>query len=88
MTYCPKCGKENDEWGEYCRFCGEKLPSNVTYVKIRDTGWSIGRLVSVLVGGIMLLTAFGLIMGGGSLRLIQDTNVDADDYMMSGFEVS
>ncbi len=84
VRYCPKCGKENSDEAEYCRECGEQLPQKIKYVKSRDTAWGAGRIIIVLIAGIILIASFGMIMGGYSLRMIQDTIMDTDGYIMSG----
>ncbi|MCW4050076.1 MAG: zinc ribbon domain-containing protein [Candidatus Bathyarchaeota archaeon] len=86
VRYCTKCGKENNDQAEYCRHCGEMMPPQVKYRKPRDSTLSIVRIGAVLFGGLLLLVAFGLVMGGSSLRLIQDNIMDSDGYITSGIE--
>ena len=83
MRYCPKCGKENSDTAEFCKHCGEKL-AGVTYVKTRGSGWDAGRVIVTIVGVIMIFTAFGLVMGGSSLRFIRGTIMDDEGFIVSG----
>jgi hypothetical protein len=85
VRYCPKCGKENSEEAEFCKYCGERLAS-VTYVKPRGSGWDAGRVIVTIIGVIMIFTAFGLVMGGASLRFIRGTIMDEDGFIVSGVE--
>ncbi len=81
MTTCPKCGTENRDEAMYCRSCGERLQQSM-YVKPRE---SLGfvHIVIILVAVVMLITSFGLIMGGTSLRSIQDILVDDEGFLIS-----
>lgn len=83
MRYCPKCGKENSDTAEFCKHCGEKMMS-VTYVKPRGSGWDAGRVIVTIIGVIMVFTAFGLVMGGASLRFIRGTIMDEEGFIVSG----
>jgi hypothetical protein len=85
LRYCPKCGKENSDAAEFCKHCGEKLAS-VTYVKPRGSGWDAGRVIVTIVGAVMIFTAFGLVMGGSSLRFIGGAMMDDEGFMVSGVE--
>ncbi|OGD46013.1 hypothetical protein A3K69_07960 [Candidatus Bathyarchaeota archaeon RBG_16_57_9] len=85
MRYCPKCGKENSDTAEFCRHCGERM-AGVTYVKPRGSEWNAGRVIVTIIGALMVFTAFGLIMGGGSLRALSGTIMDEDGYIVSGLE--
>jgi hypothetical protein len=84
VKYCPKCGKENRDEAQFCVQCGERLNGQVQYVKRRKTGgWSAGRIVLVIIGAIILLPSFGLVVGGFSLRAIQETVTDTEGFIMS-----
>jgi len=85
LRYCPKCGKENSDEAEFCKYCGERLGS-VTYVKPRGSGWDAGRVIVTIIGAIMIFTAFGLVMGGSSLRFIGEAMMDEEGFMVSGVE--
>lgn len=86
MRYCSKCGKENSDEAEFCKHCGEKLSLGVRYTKPRASGWGVARVAAAIVGAIMVFTALGLIVGGGSLRFIQSNIVDDEGFIMSGVE--
>ena len=81
MTSCPKCGTENREEAMYCRSCGARLQDKM-YVKPRES-WGIVHIGIILIAVIMLITSFGLIMGGASLRTIQDLLVDEEGFIIS-----
>ena len=85
MRYCSACGVENSDAAEFCKHCGEKLAS-VTYVKPRRAEWEAGRIIVTIVGVIMILVAFGLIMGGSSLNFITETIGDENGFVVSGVE--
>jgi ribosomal protein L40E len=86
LRYCPRCGAENSDDAEYCKSCGENMSRTIRYAKPRDTGWGLARAAALIIGGLLVLTSFGLIMGGGSLRMVQSTIVDSEGYIMSGVE--
>lgn len=85
MKYCPKCGKENSDDAEFCKYCGERL-TKVTYIKPRVSGWDAGRVIVTIIGVVMIFTAFGLVMGGASLRFIRNTIMDEEGFIVSGME--
>jgi hypothetical protein len=85
LRYCPKCGKENSDTAEFCKYCGEKM-AGVTYVKPRGSGWDAGRVIVTIIGAIMVFTAFGLVMGGWGLRAVRETIMDDEGYIVSGVQ--
>jgi hypothetical protein len=83
VKYCPKCGKENNDKANFCVSCGEPF-KGIEYVKRREPAWSAGRIILVIIGAIFLLTSFGMIAGGVSIRVLQESVVDSQGYIMSG----
>lgn len=81
MVTCPNCGEENRKEALFCRKCGEKLQTSM-YVKRREP-WGIVHIGVVLIAVVLLITAFGLVMGGTSLRSIQYIMTDDEGYIMS-----
>lgn len=81
MVKCPNCGEENREKAQYCKKCGEKLPTSM-YVK-QNEPWGIVHIGMIVFSVILMITAFGLIMGGTSMRSIQTIMTDDDGYIMS-----
>ncbi|MFC1803803.1 zinc ribbon domain-containing protein [Thermoproteota archaeon] len=81
MTTCPKCGEENQKKAFYCRNCGEKLYDTM-YVKQKEK-WGIVHIGMVLIAVIILITSFGLIMGGTTFRSIQELMTDEEGFIMS-----
>jgi len=73
LRYCPKCGEDNSDDTEFCKSCGENMSRTIKYTKTRDTGWGVARVVALVIGAIMVFTSLGLILGGGSLRMVQST---------------
>ena len=86
MRYCPKCGEENSDDAEFCKSCGENMSRTIRYTKPRDTGWDVARVAALVIGAILVFTSLGLILGGASLRMVQDAIVDSEGYIVSGFE--
>jgi len=86
LRYCPKCGAENSDDAVFCKSCGEDMTRTIRYTKPRDTGWGVVRVVALVIGAILVFTSLGLILGGGSLRMVQSTIVDSEGYIMSGVE--
>ncbi|MBN2336662.1 zinc ribbon domain-containing protein [Candidatus Bathyarchaeota archaeon] len=86
MRYCSKCGKENRDEAEFCKHCGEKLAQGVTYTKPKGSGWDLAKVLLTVIGAVMIFTALGLVVGGGSLRAVQSNLMDDDGFMMSGVE--
>ena len=81
MVKCPNCGEENRKKAMYCRKCGEKLQTSV-YVK-RKEPWGIVHIGVILLSVLLLITSFGLIMGGTGMRSFKDVMTDEDGYLKS-----
>ncbi len=81
MTACPNCGEENRKEALYCRKCGQKLQAGI-YRKQKEP-WGVVHIGVLLFSVLLLITAFGLVMGGTSLKSIQDLMTDQDGYIMS-----
>jgi hypothetical protein len=81
MVTCPNCGEENRKEAIYCRRCGEKIQSNI-YIKSREP-WGLFHIGILLISVIVLIISFGLIMGGTSIRSIQELMTDKEGFIMS-----
>ena len=81
MPECPNCGSQNRDEAVYCRSCGTKLHDRL-YIKPKES-LGIVHIGLILLAVVMLITSFGLIMGGTSLRTIQSLLVDEDGFMVS-----
>jgi hypothetical protein len=81
MPECPKCGTENREEAVYCRSCGAKLQDK-RYVKPRES-LGVIHIGVILIAVVLLITSFGLIMGGTSLRTVQSLFVDEDGFLIT-----
>ena len=44
---------------------------------------SAGKIFAILIGTFLLLTSFGLIIGGSALLIINEAAVDEDGYLTS-----
>ncbi len=81
MVKCPSCGEENRDKALYCRKCGEKLQTSM-YVK-RSEPWGIVHIGVILLSVLLLITSFGLFMGGTGMRSITNIMTDEDGYIVS-----
>ena len=81
MTECPNCGAKNRDEAIYCRSCAAKLQDKM-YVKPRES-LGVIHIGIILIAVVLLITSFGLIMGGTSIRAIQNLLVDEDGYLIS-----
>lgn len=81
MTECPKCGTQNRDEAIYCRSCGATIQDTV-YVKPQES-LGIVHIGIILIAVVMLIASFGMIMGGTSLRTIQDLVVDEEGFITS-----
>lgn len=81
MTECPNCGAKNRDEAIYCRSCATKLQDKM-YVKPRES-LGVIHIGIILIAVVLLITSFGLIMGGTSIRAIQNLLVDEDGYLIS-----
>jgi len=86
LRYCPRCGEENSDDAEFCKSCGADMTRPIRYTKPRDAGWGAARAVALVIGALLVFTSLGLIVGGGSLRMVQSNIVDGEGYIMSGVE--
>jgi hypothetical protein len=81
MVICSSCGEENRDKALFCRKCGEKLHRSM-YIK-RSEPWGVVHIGVLLLSVLLLITSFGLIMGGTSLRSIQEILTDEEGFIMS-----
>lgn len=81
MTDCPNCGTKNRDEAIYCRKCATKLQDKL-YVKPREK-LGVIHIGIILVAVVMLITSFGLIMGGTSLKTVQNLFVDDNGFLVS-----
>jgi len=82
MPYCQRCGKEHGEDDVYCPSCGSPVKAGVERRYVRR-GWDAGRLLSMGAGAIILLVAFGLIVGGGALVWVRGEFSDEEGFLVS-----
>ena len=89
MRYCSKCGAEMTDDAAFCSKCGTPVEAATgngapKIVYRHETGWQAGRVFAVIFGGLMLLVAFGLVMGGGTILVTRSAISDQGGYMMTG----
>ncbi|MBN1682520.1 zinc ribbon domain-containing protein [Candidatus Bathyarchaeota archaeon] len=84
MTFCSKCGKELPPNVEYCPFCGTKVSEgSISYRKTDSGGSNIQKIIAIFFGGLLLLTSFGLVFGGGFLIFGMDSLSQPDGFFVS-----
>jgi len=83
MPYCKHCGTKNDEDARFCLKCGASLYAAGGVVYRRNTSWQVGRVLSLVIGALILLIALGLVVGGGALIWSLSTLTDTSGYMVS-----
>ncbi len=81
MVDCPNCGTENRDQALYCRKCGKRMSQSI-YVKSKES-LDVVHIGVLLLSVILLITSFGLLMGGTTLRSIQSLVVDEDGFITS-----
>ncbi len=89
MPYCQKCGAELDENARYCPSCGNPTSAPQVIIERAERSSSGARIVLVIFGGIVLLVAFGLLVGGGALLWVNMRLIDSEGFLAtssSGFE--
>lgn len=84
MPYCEKCGKEIDENAEFCSHCGAPVKApDIIHRRPKSPGWSVGSILAVLFGGLLILVSFGLLVGGGAVVWVQSTFSDSEGFLIS-----
>jgi len=89
MPYCPKCGKEYEEGARYCPSCGADLlePVEPTYRRRRDPAGRVaaglGRGIVAFIAFILLMTGFGLSLGGFAVLSVHSNFADSEGFIMS-----
>ncbi|MBD3173368.1 zinc-ribbon domain-containing protein [Candidatus Bathyarchaeota archaeon] len=81
MVKCTNCGEENRKEAIFCRKCGEQLQTSV-YIKQKEPEGVI-HIGAVILSVVLLIAAFGLVMGGTSIRSIQELMTDEEGYLTS-----
>lgn len=61
-------------------------PEAAALVEAPARRWSAGRVVSIVIGSILALVSLGLLAGGGTLVVIDQTQRDSDGFLMSPSE--
>lgn len=84
MPYCRKCGREIKESERFCPSCGAPVGEAVIdYRKPRERGWPIGRIIIVVIGLIVILTSFGLLVGGTGIMIATRTLSDQEGFLLT-----
>jgi len=84
MPYCERCGGEIEEGDKFCPRCGAPTGGpGVTYRRAPERPWAAGRVLAAVLGGIIMLVAFGLLMGGGAIMWAHSAFGDPDGFLVS-----
>jgi len=78
VPYCRRCGAEVGEGGQFCAACGAPVTEPARSLERRSDGM---KLVLYVFGGIVILVAFALFMGGGALLWVQTGLTDEDGFI-------
>lgn len=84
MPYCRECGAELGEDAKFCPVCGAPVtPPRVEYgrVEVSRRRWTVGRILALIFGGLILLTGFGLLVGGGALLWVNTDLTDNEGFI-------
>ncbi len=82
MPYCPKCGTEIGEDARFCPKCGTEVRATGVVYR-RAPGSGVGMVFALIFGGLILLVAFGLVVGGGVLLWSQSAITDGQGFMVT-----
>jgi len=81
MPYCQKCGSKLEEDAKYCASCGTPVYVSEARVRREKGGPSALKIVLLVIGGIFLLIAFGLLVGGGTLLWLNTNLTDSGGFI-------
>ena len=86
--YCKKCGRELEEGATFCPGCGTSLvDGNLTYRKQGSKGWDAGRVIAVVLGGLMIVVGLPLAFAGTALMGVTSAMDDGSGYIgVRGFD--
>jgi len=84
LPYCRRCGKEIGEDVKYCPSCGAAVDAAEAIYRKPARGISVGKILALIFGGLLLLVSFGIIAGGGAIIWAQNTMMTPEGFMMSG----
>jgi len=81
MPHCQKCGAKLEDDAKYCTSCGTPVHVSETRVRRGKKGPSALKIVLLVTGGIFLLIAFGLLVGGGALLWLNTNLTDSGGFI-------
>lgn len=81
MPYCEKCGSELREGEKFCSICGSPVTTLARQKDGKAERSDGTRILFLIFGGIILLVAFGLLLGGGTLLLLNASLIDNEDFL-------
>ncbi len=76
MTYCPKCGTQNDDAAEFCIKCGASLQTGTVSSRLRERRRAEQECFGLPHGGAIAGIVFGvIILVWGIITLLQQTDI-------------
>jgi len=86
--YCKKCGRELEDGATFCPGCGTSLvEGNLTYRKQGSKGWDAGRVIAVILGGLMIIVGLPLAFAGTAIMGVTSAMDDGSGYIgVRGFD--
>ena len=79
MSYCQQCGAALEKNAEYCSSCG--TPVHAYEARVRKRRSAGVRAVLLVFGGIFLLVALALLIGGGALLALNTALADSEGFI-------
>lgn len=81
MPYCRNCGAELKEDERFCPACGVAVAGFERRVERRARKTNGVRIILLVLGGIVLLVAFGLFVGGAALFWVNTSLADSEGFI-------
>ncbi len=82
MSYCKKCGSILVEGTKFCSACGAPVTRPDRQKEVKDRRSDGVKILVLVFGGIILLGAFALLIGGGALLWINTSLIDNEGFII------